>query len=276
MNHIPNLILHHYTSGHGIQGIVGTDSIWATRIQYMNDSKEFFHAIELASNRLLNMEQNNDDKIFKQFCQHVKNILDSASGLTIYVACFSEIQDSLSQWRGYCPPNFGYSIGFNGERLKTIGQEQDFELRACIYDSQEKNQLIQRWAENSIKFLTDKYKNENNIAEFCRLNSYNILNSFIEFAPFIKHNSFKDEREWRLVSLIPTNDKRKKLRPGKSMLIPHVSVKLNLATDKSLIWNSIVGPTPNLMLALDSLTLLFDKVFLKNGIGHTSIPYREW
>ena len=103
------------------------------------------------------------------------------------------------------------------------------------------------------------------------------MNTFIEFAPFVKHQSFKDEKEWRLVSVIPVNDKRTKLRPGKSMLIPYVSINLNLATDKNLIWDSIVGPTPNIMLALDSMTLLFhiNKASVKNSMGHTSLPYRD-
>lgn len=276
MKHIPNLILHHYTSGDGVLGIVESDSIWSTRIQYMNDSKEFSHAIELANQRLRKMEQTSNDDLIKQFCKIVQGHLQSSSALTLYVACFSEIEDSLSQWRGYCPPSFGYSLGFNGDRLKSIGAEQGFDLRKCIYDRTEQEGLVQEWAENSINLLADNYAGEDDIAEFCCLKIGILLQNFITFAPFLKHPSFKEENEWRLVSTVPTNNPRTKLRPGKSMLIPYVPIKLNLANDKELLWNARIGPTPHIELAMNSATLLFNKVHFKNGIGPTSIPYRDW
>ena len=276
MRHIPDLILHHYTSGNGVLGIVETDSIWATRIQYMNDSKEFSHAIELADCYLREKEEQASDELIKEFCKLVKSHLECAAGLTLYVACFSEVEDSLSQWRGYCPPSFGYSIGFNGDRLKCIGEQQGFKLRKCIYDRNEQRRLVIEWAENSIQLLKAHYAGEDDISEYCRLKSGILLQTFVAFAPFLKHMSFKDENEWRLVSLIPTNDPRTQLRPGKAMLIPHVAIKLNLANDKDLVWNARIGPTPHIDLAMNSMTLLFNKVYFKNGIGPTSIPYRDW
>lgn len=276
MRHIPSLILHHYTSGDGVLGIVESDSVWATRIQYMNDSKEFSHAIELADQYLRGKGEKATDDLEKDFCRMVKRHLENAAGLTLYVACFSEVEDSLSQWRGYCPPSFGYSIGFDGERLKQIGKQQGFELRKCIYDRDEQERLVKEWIENSIEFLNSNYAGEDDIAEYCRLKSGILLQSFVTFAPFLKHIAFKDENEWRLVSMIPTNDPRTKLRPGKAMLIPYVPVKLDLPNDKDLVWNARIGPTPHMQLAMNSSTLLFNKVHFRNGIGPTSIPYRDW
>ncbi|MDQ5879469.1 MAG: hypothetical protein QG638_2205, partial [Pseudomonadota bacterium] len=111
--HIPSLRLHHYTSGHGLLGIIGSSSIWATKIQYMNDSKEFAHAIELAGISIRTRKAAQSNRRFSAFCDALIEHLERISGMPFYVACFSEVEDSLSQWRGYCPSGFGYSIGFD-------------------------------------------------------------------------------------------------------------------------------------------------------------------
>lgn len=37
----PSELLYHYTSAEGVLGITSPDSLWATNIRYMNDSREF-------------------------------------------------------------------------------------------------------------------------------------------------------------------------------------------------------------------------------------------
>ena len=187
MKHIPNLILHHYTSGNGVLGIVESDSIWATSIHHMNDSKEFSYAIELAGNCLKGIANQTTDNLEKEFCRIIQSHLDSAAGLALYIACFSEVEDSLNQWRGYCPPSFGYSIGFDGIRLKTIGKEQGFELRKCIYDRIEQEKIVRDWAKKSIERLKANYNGKDSIAMYCRSEGDFLLQTFIVFAPCLKH-----------------------------------------------------------------------------------------
>ena len=45
-------ILYHYTSQTGLIGMLNTETIWASKIRYLNDSKEFALALELASDEL--------------------------------------------------------------------------------------------------------------------------------------------------------------------------------------------------------------------------------
>ena len=269
-------ILHHYTSGAGVLGIFESDSIWATRIQYMNDAKEFLHAIEIAEEHLRKIGHESDDELRKKFCDAVPDNLNRADQLTIYVVCFSEIEDSLSQWRGYCPPSFGYSLGFVGDKLEIVGKNQGFILKPCIYESVEQGNIVKRWAEQTVEYLIARYSDSEDFTEFCRRQSGHILETFIQFAPFLKHSSFQDEREWRLVSVIPTDDSRTELRPGKSTLVPYVKVKLGLSSDQGPLWNLRVGATPHKDLAMNAITVMFNKVHFRNGIAASETPYRDW
>ena len=45
-------ILYHYTSQTGLIGMLNTKTIWASKIHYLNDSKEFALALKLARREL--------------------------------------------------------------------------------------------------------------------------------------------------------------------------------------------------------------------------------
>lgn len=276
MHTLPSIILHHYTSGPGLLGIFGSDSVWATQIRYMNDSKEFAHAAELATAALGGLRTGRRGDKYAQLCAAVASHLESISGLALYVACFSEIHDSLSQWRGYCPPSFGYSIGFDGDLLLQIAGEQGFQLRPCIYDRDAQTQAVSEWARETLATLDAGCPVEADPIQYTSDHCNSFLQKFVAFAPYMKDLSFKDEREWRLVGLVPANDPRVSLRPGRSLLVPYVPVTLHSVTDRSPIWNVCVGPTPHIELAINSASHLFQKAKIRNGITRTMIPYRDW
>ena len=274
--HIPSLRLHHYTSGHGLLGIIGSSSIWATKIQYMNDSKEFAHAIELAGISIRTRKAAQSNRRFSAFCDALIEHLERISGMPFYVACFSEVEDSLSQWRGYCPSGFGYSIGFDGDKLGEIAMPQGFSLRQCIYSRRDQDQAVSQWVDKTLASLTSSCPSTEEPRSFCEKTAGVFLAEFIKFAPYMKDKAFSDEQEWRLVALIPTNDPRVQLRPGKSMLVPYVPIDLKLSLDSTLLWNILIGPTPHIELAMSSAAHLFQKIRPANGIGRSMVPYRDW
>lgn len=277
MSNYPSITLHHYTSGSGLLGIISSDSIWATQIHYLNDSKELIHAVGLAKSSLQELRKGRSGDKFAQICAAVSKQLDSISRLALYVACFSEVKDSLSQWRGYCPPSFGYSLGFDGDRLATIAKQQGFQLRPCIYEINEQLENLRLWAYETVAALHLNCPEKEDPAEYTQRNSSIFLESFVAIAPFMKNHSFKDEKEWRMVGLVLSTDPKVNLRVGKTFLIPYVPIKLNSKEQTSPIWNICVGPTPHIELSLNSIShLLFQRVKIINGIEHTKIPYRDW
>jgi hypothetical protein len=268
--------LHHYTSGTALLGIIESGTLWATKIQYMNDYKEFAHALDLAAIELRKRRGQNLRGQVPIFCEALLDVLERISDLTLYVACLSEVEDSLSQWRGYCPPSFGYSLAFDAGLLGAIAKAQGFSLQPCIYDTNLKRPLISNWMERTLTRLHEACPPAADPKEFCERNSGPAITQFIEFAPYLKDSAFKDEREWRLVGLVGSDDPRLRLRGGKSMLVPYVPIKLHLSSDSELLRQVWVGPTPHIRLAVDSLTMLYSKCKLCEGIRTTRIPYRDW
>lgn len=272
---IPTLVLHHYTSGCGLRGIFEDSEIWATSIHQLNDSREFAHAIDLGKCSVRAVASAHSEPKARELAGAVASHLDSISQLAIYVTCFSEVEDSLSQWRGYCPPGFGYSIGFDGARLRKVAQPQGFRLEKCIYDYQEQKRAAEAWSHRTLNRLLPSAANVNDIADYVRSNCPPFLEDFVAFAPFQKDASFKAEIEWRLVALVPSNDPRLRLRPARTMLVRYLPIKLHLNPNEPLVWNVQVGPTPHPKLAGDAVCHYFNKVHIQNGVGRSHIPYRD-
>lgn len=275
MNAQPPL-LHHYTSGSGLLGIFDSDSIWATLIHSLNDSKEIQHAIDLARAHLFRLRHGSSDEPLNCLNETLADSLDRVSQVGIYATCFSAMEDSLSQWRGYCPPGFGYSLGLFGEELRRVAGSQGFELRQCIYKHEEQLRVVERWASQALQDLRTTLPERTDPATHAQENCHKHFQSFVSFAPTLKNHAFRDEHEWRLIAMIPSDDPRVTLRPGRSMLIPYVPVKLGLTSNPSLIWNIRIGPTPNMTLASNAATHFFRRARIKNGIGPSAVPYREW
>lgn len=272
----PDPLLHHYTSGTGLLGIFDSDSVWATLIHSLNDSKEFVHAIDQARAYMYRLQHGCTDTTKNLISKTLSESLERVASINVYVACFSAMEDSLSQWRGYCPPGFGYSIGLFGQELRRIARSQGFELHQCIYDHGEQRRIVERWAEHALHSLEETLPAGTDPVAHVNQNCHSHFASFVAFASFLKDRAFKDEYEWRLVGMIPSDDPRVRLRPGRSMLIPYVPVKLGLPTNEELVWNIKIGPTPNMRLAASAATHFFRRTKIKNGIGPSRVPYREW
>lgn len=271
---IPKL-LHHYTSGANLLNITNSGNLWATHILYMNDAQELAHAADLAKQRFnFRKSLSSNDRLMK-ICDALIDSLSGGLWGSMYVVCFSEASDSLSQWRGYCPPNLGYSLDFDAERLQAVAERYGFSLRPCIYDRARQEMIVKSWSDKTLDFLVELPETEEEISEFCRVNTGGAMAEFREFGPFLKHESFKDEREWRMASLVFDRDNIG-LRPGKSFLVPYFPIELGLKSEYSPLWGITVGPTPHRDLAMFSLSHLFAKIKITNGIQNTQIPFRDW
>lgn len=274
--HDSELILHHYTSGTGLLGMFDSDSIWATQIHYLNDAKEFSHAIDQARSYLFSNSHQSSDVVHKGLCTGLSESLEQISQLSLYVACFSGMEDSLSQWRGYCPPGFGYSVGFFADELRRIVQPQGFALVKCIYEHAEKHRMVEAWAQNALQQLLATLPAQGDPTSHAKEFAHKFFSDFAQFAPVLKDSAFRNEYEWRLVGLIPSTDRRIRLRPVRSMLAPYLPIELNMKNNEGLVWNIRVGPTPHKELASSALTHYFGKVRIRNGVGPSSVPYRDW
>lgn len=263
-------ILYHYTTQQGLISIVTRAELWATKIQYMNDSTEFRLAKILATDRInkrLQEEKNPEtrEKLLK---------LDEASGspnLNVFVACFCEEGDLLSQWRGYSG-NHGFSIGVEGKRLAQNTNSEGFTFARCIYDQDLQSQIIDEGITAALE-KTDPYY------------WFSFNNFLSKVGALFKNALFHEEREWRLVSgMTSVMHEKVGFRPGRSTINPYLAVPLGLKAE-SVINHIIVGPCPHMELSENSVSMLLLKQEIqkkKVGIGlsadtrRSDVPFRNW
>lgn len=104
---------------------------------------------------------------------------------------------------------------------------------------------------------------------------------------FMKKPAFRDEHEWRIAKLYSGSSSDFLFRPGKSSLVPYISVPLPLLREdgSSLIRRIVVGPSPVIKDAVTAVKMLVEKKgYMVAGPGKiygieiipSKIPYRDW
>lgn len=237
--------LYHYTSAAGLIGLLGTPvspaAMWLTQVQYMNDALELRHAYELARHDLMSGQSKWPG------CRRVMsglwgvpyegNWLETPTmGHILHRYCsfsLSEKPDVLSQWRGYVPEG-GYAIGFRLGDLRLLAAQNGFSIAPCIYDDEVKHREISDAfirIENGLSKGEVDLPSENlaQIAESERTSAtarLRIQQWVGSRAPFYKHASFEEEREWRIVGTVGANDPRARWRARGSQVIPYCELDI--------------------------------------------------
>jgi hypothetical protein len=286
--------LYHYTSQKGLLGILQTNKLWMTNILYLNDSSEFTQPMNFLETERINnflMSRGMTVSPYNSNEQSKKNIY--LKGKSIFVVSFSGKGDDLSQWRGYCSNSGGFCIEFDKEKLFDIVKKKErFEIGECLYMTHEKmREELNNSSKNSSDQIIEKYllMDPNHIdvgdifGEKKRLLSNidytskadNILNEMIDKCPFWKDDSFKDEKEYRIIYRYEGKDI--KFDEGKSMIIPHIEfspVDDDTKLPISKIW---VGPTPHPELSKLSVeSLLKSEKYEGVEVEISTVPYRSW
>jgi hypothetical protein len=287
--------LYHYTSQKGLLGILKDNKLRMTNILYLNDSSEFSHTVELVKTELKNrkkllskkkgivglmVDEGIDGKMFDRlnFLESLLNEIfpenDFISKNNIYVFSLSKEHDDLNQWRGYCPKEGGFCIGFDSNKLlylvdKNIG----YEIRECKYCKIDGSQEIVNLVDPFVNRLYD-ITLKSGKAGVTKIHR-EFLNEIIRISPYIKNDSFQSESEIRVIYRCEEEDIN--FHEGKSMIIPHVEFSPVDDDNKLPISKIIVGPTPHPELSKLSIeNLLQSKKYKGVEVDISDIPYRSW
>jgi hypothetical protein len=269
-------VLYHYTNSTGLKGILKSKQIWATKIHYLNDKMELQLAFdyirdELDKKRVVDGIKQTDEDLESKY-----NALDEIDLVNVCVASFTEEGDQLSQWRGYCEIGDGYSLGFRGPSLLKQAKRAGFQLVPCVYEEHKHKSIVKELVDSTN--INDTKRSQINKSP---ITDMSFDDAVLSIAPIIKSESFKEEKEWRLISK-PLGYEIADYRKGAHSLIPYWKFNINLAeTLKSII----IGPTAEPDLALWAVYGLLFKEFqpserevvyeiIKN-IKHSKIPYRK-
>lgn len=162
----PPDLLFHYTSPDGLIGILKNREIWASNISFLNDMKETSHAVDLTTHAIdhrLNQRDLNQSE--SSMLRELRKSAGSGVG-RYYVASFTEERDLLSQWRAYCPPAGGFSLGISSDQLSAMAEAQSFLLVPCIYDHATQIKVASEFVEgclNRFRTLSPTSHDENTL-----------------------------------------------------------------------------------------------------------------
>jgi hypothetical protein len=256
-------------------GILKNKAIWATHSQYLNDQREYLYALEIVRDEISVMTDTSADLQHKSLLHDMAADIERIEGMNVCVCSFSEDRDSLSQWRAYSGSTSGLAIGFSGKMLVEVASDKSFYLARCIYNTSEQRALIRALVEEVLEENIEgiPWDDQDHIPRGGNLGAY--LN---RYAPILKHPSFKEEREWRIISR-PLSCKSKgfEFRPGNSMLIPYYN--LPLASENVLfdLAEVVVGPTPHPEQANCSASSFLVSQNLRDiPVNNSEVPYRNW
>ena len=115
----PRGLLYHYTTADGLKGIVEKNELWATSAYFLNDSAEITYGYGLLKKVLDDWLVKNprpEESLTLGLARNLRNwfgedLLKRNVIQPIYLACFCEDDNLLSQWRAYGQSG-GYSLGF--------------------------------------------------------------------------------------------------------------------------------------------------------------------
>ena len=265
--------LWHYTSASGLCGIIQSETIWATKIQFLNDSREFIEATGLCRSILKEIAQKHSDSWSKQLIAFLAESLKSIENVNVCVCSFTEEQDLLSQWCGYCPPTGGYCLGINSDALIKNFSVVSFTILPCVYDYFTQRDLVNDVVEIVLpELLKIPETSPQNLASVAKPILERFFLMIHEIAPIIKAQGFAEEKEWRAVSA-PILFSKLKVRPEGGLLKPYFEVPLNLQSARVRV---VVGPNPHMELAMDPCGILVSgKHPVSTQIEPSLIPFRS-
>lgn len=119
--------LYHYTSVGGFQGIIQSGGFWASDNRFMNDAEEMRDGAQLASRILAHRARKVGKSSIGAVLTAVQERIAAPPTQGLLVVCFSNVRDSLEQWRGYGGTG-GISLKLgpvkSGQRHVFIGPQQ--------------------------------------------------------------------------------------------------------------------------------------------------------
>jgi hypothetical protein len=275
--------IYHYTTADGLKGIIEKNELWASSAYFLNDSAEITYGYGVLKEVLDDWltKDRPKESITVRLAQDLRKAL--GEGLRpIYLACFCEDDNLLSQWRAYGQSG-GYSLGlkvppgvFTPKGFEPEPKTYTAEWVRVVYDRSEQAKKCTAILEPLFAIL-DNPDTERAIAaitdnplcgysEFLRVIADILLDEIVSF----KNEAFKVEKEWRVVVRERELNKQGTDDGGatplaihfhvsRGILVPHVRLIPLDSAKKLPIARIRSGPTLDKTTAGMAISLMLDK-----------------
>ena len=273
---LPQSTLYHYTTFSGLLGIVRSRALWASDVRYMNDSAELRHTADLIGAEVrerIDGGQANSG-LLSQFADWVAHRI--TNGHMLFGASFRSHGNLLSQWRGYSSPGKGVSLGFCPDYILDCARRQGFMIGKCIYEPSRQRALI-RQVIDAVERLAAGGGGDRQAAY---REAFAVMEAdLLRIAAILKHPSFREEKEWRVVSPVIANTAEAPIlfREGHAMLVPYIEFDLSIAGKPPAMDHLYLGPTANVNISMNSLHMFLKQhgIVPSRGIDYCQIPFRQ-
>jgi hypothetical protein len=237
-------ILYHYTDAFGVSGIISSNSLWATATQFSNDVSEIEYSVAVAMRVIqetwkTTIGLNPWERILVEHLVHLFRTPLHSFGQP-FIVSFCEAGDLLSQWRGYGQSS-GFSLAFKSlnhdDKLKLVCQD-GFRTRITrlIYEPNKQRARLRFLLRRLIKLVNGfafKVASTEGTSVHVELSLILVL-AMTDWACSVKHASFSEEREWRIVTYPkgatlsgarPENYEGVSVRPTTRLLLPYMTLE---------------------------------------------------
>lgn len=249
MNAAPPDVLYHYTSPEAALGIVRSAEVWASMIQYMNDSSEFRLALRLVQelvSEIPSVPEATRRVISEEF-------VDAVRSVAVFIFSLTGERDLLSQWRAYASRG-GYALGFSKELLERIAEEDGALLARCVYKEEEQRALMRPVVDELVALAAD-------LPDVTGIDLYHsVAERFTQVAALVKDRSFEAENEWRLVFGPGIDPSKTDARTAGSIVVPFYRCPIKRGGLYPLA-EIVVGPGQDVELAGRSLRYVTSSIY---------------
>ena len=270
--------VYHYTDAAGLVGMLKTGRVWAADYRFLNDKSEVEHTRKGVRERITRKLGETEDDLMRRLYGDIIDFQDMPGASDAFVFSLSAERDDLSQWRGYAREGQGFTIGFSGRVLcrQAEGDESDYAFFKIEYDHGVQDQAMERALadieEKVQAMVKQKPSTEKKICMRAAA-AYDWLTEARAVAH--KHNSFKSEREWRVVvHLHPGGPLEVQVRSSGLRLIRYLEFELD-DTGRLPITEIGIGPGFTGSEEVVAVKTLCNSLGYKPEIYYADTPYRR-
>jgi hypothetical protein len=264
----------HYTTLGGAIGIIESGDLWLTNSRYSNDDEEHRYGQELVDEVLTELQREGQGGASNlEWLTRLREALAAATSDQIYICCFCQRDNLLSQWRGYADNGGGVSLEFDPVGFTDItGRDCPhglMRLWKVFYDRAQQQQIIRKCID---------YPHWPSQTDYDRIRF--VVDALQFFMPTFKNADFQEEQERRLIftpyqqmSALP------RFRTRGGLLVPYFSLR-DVAGPGAIdfhlpISGVLVGPSLHRNLNVESTRLLLQKhKYAAVPVTASTTPYR--
>jgi hypothetical protein len=261
--------VYHYTTADGLDGILRHGFVRATNFSFLNDPSEVMYGSDVARKLLVKIKDSLSEPN-RSLIDQILTSLDLEAVAEVYVACFTRLEDDLSQWRSYGSAALErYAIGFDAQELEALSAEPNTNFVKVLYEQTDQIERVRFFVDRAFKFI----ERENVEPSQWPVLAGAVAQLIARVLPELKNPAYKTEREWRIIRWHAREDAPPEVDASRGVLRPFL--KIALPSPPPIVDLRVMAPTRR-ELALKAAEMLLRRSGIEGvEVAHSTVPFAE-